>query len=256
MKIWGYWATLGWAILAFLAGQFVGSGALLWQRSGAWNSLLETPYDGILVTVFIAISNPITIGVIMLAVWLAHASQVDYLALKWPQKRDVILGVACLVGLIALCDALLYLSGRDLVTQFQLQSYTTAAAEGWLLPMWLGAIVIAPAGEEIMFRGFLFRGWARSPEIARLASVFDVSTGTASPSWRAAWPAIIVISILWAALHVQYDWTGIAQIFVIGLFLGWMRWRSGSTLLTFFLHALFNLEGTMETVAQIHFFAK
>jgi membrane protease YdiL (CAAX protease family) len=256
MKIWGYWATLGWAILAFLAGQFVGSGALLWQRSGAWNSLLETPYDGILVTVFIAISNPITIGVIMLAVWFAHASQVDYLALKWPQKRDVVLGVVCLVGLIALCDALLYLSGRDLVTQFQLQSYTTAAAEGWLLPMWLGAIVIAPAGEEIMFRGFLFRGWARSPEIARLASVFDVSTGTASPPGRAAWPAIIVISILWAALHVQYDWTGIAQIFVIGLFLGWMRWRSGSTLLTFFLHALFNLEGTMETVAQIHFFAK
>jgi len=256
MRIWGYWTTLGWAILAFLAGQFVGSGALLWQRSGAWNALLETPYDGIAVTVFIAISNPVTIGVIMLAVWLAHASQVDYLALKWPQQRDVILGVVCLVGLIALCDALLYLSGRDLVTQFQLQSYTTAAAEGWLLPMWLGAIVIAPAGEEAMFRGFLFRGWARSPEIARLAAVFDVSTGTASPSGRAAWPAIIVISILWAALHVQYDWTGIAQIFVIGLFLGWMRWRSGSTLLTFFLHALFNLEGTMETVAQIHFFAK
>jgi uncharacterized protein len=65
-----------------------------------------------------------------------------------------------------------------------------------------------------------------------------------------------VISVLWASLHVQYDWTGIVQIFAIGLFLGFMRWRSGSTLLTFFLHALFNLEGTMETVAQLHFFTK
>jgi membrane protease YdiL (CAAX protease family) len=55
---------------------------------------------------------------------------------------------------------------------------------------------------------------------------------------------------------VQYDWVGVLQILVIGLFLGFMRWRSGSTLLTFFLHALFNLEGTMETVAQVHFFAK
>lgn len=236
MKIWGYWATLGWAILAFLAGQFVGSGALLWQRSGAWNSILETPYDGISVTLFIAISNPITIGILMLAVWLAHTSQVDYLALKWPQKRDVIFGLIGLVVLIAVCDTLLYVSGRDLVTQFQLQSYTTAAAEGWLLPMWLGAIVIAPAGEEIMFRGFLFRGWARTE--------------------RTMWPAIIVISVLWASLHVQYDWTGIAQIFAIGLFLGFVRWRSGSTLLTFILHALFNLEGTMETVAQLHFFTK
>jgi len=81
----------------------------------------------------------------------------------------------------------------------------------------------------------LFRGWARSD--------------------RTMWPAIVVISLLWAALHVQYDWTGILQIFVIGLFLGWTRWRSGSLLLTFLLHALFNLEGTLETVLQIHFFS-
>lgn len=236
MKIWGYWATLGWAILAFLAGQLVGSAVLLWQHAGALSSLLETPYDGILVTLFVVISNPVTIGVIIVAVWFARADPADYLALKRPRRRDVILGLVCLVGLIAVCDALLYLSGRELVTQFQLQSYTTAAAEGWLLPMWFGAVIVAPAGEEIMFRGFLFRGWARTE--------------------RSLWPAIIVISVLWASLHVQYDWTGIAQIFVIGLFLGWMRWRSGSTLLTFFLHALFNLEGTMETVVQVHFFAK
>jgi hypothetical protein len=58
-----------------------------------------------------------------------------------------------------------------------------------------------------------------------------------------------------AALHIQYDWTGILQIFVIGLFLGWMRWRSNSTLLTLLLHTLFNLEGTMETMAQMRFFS-
>ena len=74
-------------------------------------------------------------------------------------------------------------------------------------------------------------------------------------SERSVWPAIVVISILWAALHIQYDWTGILQIFVIGLFLGWMRWRSGSTLLTFLLHTLFNLEGTLETVVQMRFFS-
>ena len=146
------------------------------------------------------------------------------------------LGIACLIGLIALSDALLYLSGRDLVTTFQVESYTTAAARAGCRLMLFAAIVVAPAGEEIMFRGFLFRGWARSE--------------------RSAWPAIVVISLLWAGLHVQYDWTGILQIFVIGLFLGWMRWRSGSTLLTFLLHALFNLEGTMETVVQVHFFTK
>ena len=68
-------------------------------------------------------------------------------------------------------------------------------------------------------------------------------------------PAIVVISVLWAALHIQYDWAGMLQIFVIGLFLGFVRWRSGSTLLTFVLHALFNLEGTMETVLFVKFFS-
>ena len=236
MKIWGYWTTLGWAILAFLAGQFIGFGLLLWLRAGSWNVILETPYDGVLVTLFILISNPVTVGVLALAVRFVRADQTEYLALKWPPTRYVTVGIAWLVGLIAVCDALLYFSGRTLVTPFQLQSYTTAAAEGWLLPMAFAAIVVAPAGEEIMFRGFLFRGWARTE--------------------RSTWPAIVVISLLWAGLHIQYDWTGVLQIFVIGLFLGWTRWRSGSTLLTFLLHALFNLEGTLETLVQVHFLAK
>jgi membrane protease YdiL (CAAX protease family) len=94
---------------------------------------------------------------------------------------------------------------------------------------------VAPAGEEIMFRGFLFRGLVTSE--------------------RSGWPAIAIISILWAALHIQYDLFGGAQIFVVGLFLGWVRWRSGSILLTFLLHALFNLEGTLETVLQVKFFS-
>lgn len=233
MKIWGYWTTLGWSIVAFLVGQFAGFAALLWLRGGDWDSVLQAPFDGVLVTIFIALSNPIMIGVLAIAVWLARSDWSDYFALKWPSAHDLAIGIAALVVLIAAGDALLYLNGRDLVTGFQLQSYTTAAAAGWLPAMFAAAIVIAPAGEEAMFRGFLFRGWVRSR--------------------RSLWPAIVVISILWAMLHIQYDWTGVLQIFVIGLFLGWMRARSGSLLLTFLLHALFNVEGTLETLALVHF---
>jgi membrane protease YdiL (CAAX protease family) len=233
MKIWGYWATLGWSIVAFLLGQFVGFGVLLWLRGGDWDLILQTPFDGVVVTIFIALSNPVTIGVLAIAIRLARSDLSDYFALKWPAAHDLAFGIAALVVLIAASDALLYLSGRELVTAFQLQSYTTAAAAGWLPAMLAAAIMIAPAGEEAMFRGFLFRGWVRSP--------------------RSVWPGIAVISILWAMLHIQYDWTGVLQIFVVGLFLGWMRWRSGSLVLTFLLHALFNLEGTLETLALIHF---
>jgi len=235
MRIWGYWATFGWAVLAFLVGQFAALAALLLCRFGNLDSLLATPFDGATVTLFILIANPITVAIIALVVWLKRARQVDYLALRLPPMRDLRASLLWLVALIALGDAALHFSGYPLVTPFQLQSYTTALTEGWLPALLAGAIIVAPAGEEILFRGFLFRGWARSE--------------------RTTWPAIVVISLLWAALHVQYDWTGIVQIFVIGLFLGWMRWRSGSLLLTFLLHALFNLEGSLETVLKIHFFS-
>ena len=235
MRIWGYWATLAWAFLAFFLGQFAGLAVLLLWRTSDVNSLLATPFDGATVTLFIVIANPIMIAVIALAVRIVRARQAEYLALTLPVAGYLRPALVGLVGLIVLGDALLYVGGYPLVTPFQLQSYATAAAEGWLPAMLIGAIVVAPAGEEIMFRGFLFRGWVRSD--------------------RSAWPAIVVISLLWAALHVQYDWTGILQIFVIGLFLGWIRWRSASTLLTFLLHALFNAEGTLETVLQIRFFS-
>jgi uncharacterized protein len=71
----------------------------------------------------------------------------------------------------------------------------------------------------------------------------------------AAWPAIVIISLLWMLPHLQYDWTGMAEIFIAGLVLGWVRWRSGSTLLTFLLHGLFNLEGTIETILQVKYFS-
>jgi membrane protease YdiL (CAAX protease family) len=235
MKVWGYWATLGWGFLAFVAGQFLTLAALLWFDFSDLKSLLAVPFDGKLVTLFVLIANPITIAIVVLAVWLAAGRLADYLALALPPFRDLKIGLVWLVALIAVGDALLYFGGYPLVTPFQEQSFTTAAAEGWLPALLVGAIVAAPAGEEVLFRGFLFRGWARSE--------------------RATWPAIVVISLLWSALHVQYDWTGILQIFVIGLFLGWMRARSGSILLTFLLHALFNVEGTLETVVQMRFFS-
>jgi uncharacterized protein len=232
MKIWGYWATLGWAVLAFVVGQFAALGLYIWWRPGSLQALMATPFDGAFITFILLISNPITIAVIAFAVLLARVDLSDYLAIKWPPRRDIVIGLLSLIVLIALSDALLYLGGEALVTPFQLQSYKTAEAEGWLAAMLVATIIVAPAGEEVVFRGFLFRGWARSP--------------------RTTWPAIIAISLLWAALHVQYDWTGILQIFVVGLYLGWLRWRGGSMLLTFVLHALFNAEGTMETFVQLH----
>jgi uncharacterized protein len=226
-----YLATAAWAFAAFVAGQIAALIALLAWWHGDIHALSASEYDGAVVALSVLVLNPVTIGVLMLAVDLKGANQAEYLGLVWPRLHAVTVGIIGIIVIIALTDALLFVSGRAIVSPFQVVSYTTAAAEGWLPLMWIATVLVAPAGEEILFRGFLFRGFVRSE--------------------RAAVPAIIVISLLWAGLHLQYDWTGMAEIAVAGLFLGWVRWRSGSTLLTFLLHALFNFEGMIETLVQV-----
>ena len=70
------------------------------------------------------------------------------------------------------------------------------------------------AGEEILFRGFLFRGCRRSR--------------------RDVWFVIVLTALLWA-VHLQYDPYVIAQVFAYGLVFGWLRWVTGSTILTMLL---------------------
>jgi len=70
-------------------------------------------------------------------------------------------------------------------------------------------------------------------------------------SERSAIPAILVISLLFAAIHVQYDWFGILQVFFVGLLLGLVRWRSGSTVLTILMHVLINLWATVQSMIKV-----
>ena len=145
------------------------------------------------------------------------------------KPRDAAITLAVTVALALAFDALDYLLDRDLVPSEQINFYRSAreAGAGWLVTLWIDVVVAAPLGEEIVFRGFLYRGWARSP--------------------RAVVPAVAVISALWAILHVHYDWFLILEIFLVGLVLGWARWRSGSTMLTFAMHAFNNTWATVET---------
>jgi membrane protease YdiL (CAAX protease family) len=226
-----YLATFGWALAAFVVGQIAAWVVLVWWGRGDLGAVLSQPFDGALVTISVFVINPVEVAILVMAVRLKGADPIRYLALVPPRLRSLVIGVAGIVMIIGVTDLLLVANGRALVSTFQEVSYTSAAAEGWLPLLWIATVLVAPAGEEIMFRGYMFRGFVRSE--------------------RSAWPAIVIIAVLWAVPHLQYDWVGISEIFVAGLFLGWVRWRSGSTLLTFLLHALFNLEGMIETVVQV-----
>jgi membrane protease YdiL (CAAX protease family) len=57
---------------------------------------------------------------------------------------------------------------------------------------------------------------------------------------------IVLTAAVWAAIHVQYDLHGILVIFFLGLFLGWVRYRTGSLWLCVMLHSIMNLIATIQ----------
>jgi membrane protease YdiL (CAAX protease family) len=225
MKVWGIWATLAFAILAFVLGQAMGFAVLSLVKS-IDPGRVDT--DGTAVAIYTLISNPVEIVTLVLAIQLLGTDVREYLGIDVPHRRDVAIAVAALAAAIALADATTFALGKDMVPPFQIELHRTAREEGSLPWLWLAIVLAAPVGEELLFRGFMFRGFVHEP--------------------RDAVPGILVISLIWSMLHVQYDWFGTAQVFAIGLLFGFVRWRTGSTTLAILMHVLLNLESVVETV--------
>jgi len=180
-----------------------------------------------------------TVVMVPVLAWVARSrgwQAADYLGWIVPKRRDAAVALAVTLGvyvaLVLAFDALDYLRNRsDLGSSFTINAYRSAREAGGLVTMWIAFVVAAPLQEELLFRGFLYRGWARSP--------------------RAAVPAVAVISALWAIAHLQYDWLLILYVFLYSLMLGWARWYSGSTVLTFAIHALTNASALVLTTWKL-----
>ena len=102
----------------------------------------------------------------------------------------------------------------------------------WLPGLLFAMMVLAPVGEETLFRGFLYAGIAAS---------------RAGPIM-----AIIISTVAFSVLHGQYDWYGMASVAAMGLYLGTVRFRTQSLYLTMLLHAIANAFATLEMVVQEH----
>ncbi len=224
---WGFWSTTGYgltAVATWFAAQLVAVFvmlALLGVGGNASDFEVQTlASHALTIAVATILSMPAPIAVIAMAARFARCSAIDYLALYWPRRADLIVGIVIIAVLLPLGDLTSWLTGRDLIPPAVVDAYRSARSSGTLMLLAVALIVAAPLMEELLFRGFLFPGYARS----RL-----------SP-----WGAILLTSAGWAVMHVQYETFYIVQIFVLGCVFGWLRWSSGSTLLTVILHAIVN----------------
>jgi len=224
---WGFWATTAYgmaAIVAWMATQlsvaFLVLAAIGVGRNASDFEVETLASHALTIALATILAMPAPIAVIAAAARLRRCAVADYLALRSPKPADLIVGLIFIAVLLPLGDLSSWMTGRDLVPAAVVEAYRSARSSGTLVLLALALVVAAPLMEELLFRGFLFRGYAAS----RLGP----------------WGAIVLTSLGWAVMHVQYEAFYIVQIFVLGLAFGWLRWRSGSTTLTVILHGIVN----------------
>ena len=232
-RIWKFWGTALWGLFIF-AAMFVGQIAVV-----AWFVLMrEGPIDiaaaihvvggGLTISLSVIMGLPAVLAALWVAIRFSRTPFADYLALRWPSSTELLIGVIALFVLVMGWDLLSRATGREVTPGFMGEVLQSARADGALLLLVIAFTVAAPVTEEFFARGFLYRGWSES------------SLGTAG--------AILLSSLVWTALHLQYDWFFFGEVFSIGLLLGYLRFRYNSTWLTVVLHGLNNTAAVVQTI--------
>ena len=232
--VWNFWGTTLWGLVVF-AAMFIGQISVViffLIEGGGFSDFRDAvrvvASNGLAISLSVIAGLPAVVVALWFAIRRTGVGFADYLALRWTTWRNVILGVVGLVVLVEGWDLLSRATGHAVTPDFMIDVLKSARGGNsvWLLA--LAICVAAPVTEEMFARGFLYRGWSES--FLRVPG------------------AIFLSSLAWTSLHLQYDWFFFSEVFCIGLWFGYMRYRSNSLWLTILLHGLNNLGALVQTM--------
>lgn len=167
-----------------------------------------------------AVLTPLTFAC---AFVMDRTSPLEYLGFSLPSVKSTVWSVLSILCFIAASDGLTWMLGREIVPPFMREVYLSAGHPAFFT---IALVLGAPLVEEVVFRGFLYRGFIHT----RAQFI-----GTA-----------ILTSLVWALLHTQYDLYAICTIFVGGLMLCYARHASQSIIPCLLMHSIMNLVATLE----------
>jgi membrane protease YdiL (CAAX protease family)/Tfp pilus assembly protein PilF len=174
-------------------------------------------------------SQALGLGVGLAAVPLMGAALLGFARQPWGEPfawpPRIAGGKLLLAAIAAFGCALLFESGYT----WLVERITGKPIPGQMIVSWLsagghsrwvtflGVALLAPAGEEVLFRGL----------------IFGAIRGRLSSGWT-----VVITAALFALMHLQPIY--FAPLFAIGLVLGWARDRSGGLALPIMLHCVNN----------------
>jgi uncharacterized protein len=231
-RIWKFWGTALWGLFIFaalFAGQIAVVAWFVLRREGPIDlaAAIHVVGGGLTISLSVIMGLPAVLAALWLAIRQSRTPFSDYLALRGTSWINFLIGGVALGVLIAGWDLLSRATGREVTPGFMEEVLKSARADGALWLLAIAFCVAAPVSEELFARGFLYRGWSES---------FLRPAG-----------GIVLSSLVWTALHLQYDWYFFGEVFSIGLLLGYLRYRFNSTWLTIIVHGLNNLAAVVQT---------
>lgn len=230
---WGAWATAGFGLaiigayllLGVAIGVVIAMVYALVRPGNPPSALTGSLLSGEGLLVSLTTIAGAVLGVGLAAAFIASRKTLsfkEYVGLR-PIRAWTVLGTVLLTGLLLALSALFDTLVKVPPSGFDEHVYRTSI---WPPLLWAALVVFAPAFEETLFRGFLFEGFRRS----RLGIA-----GT-----------IILTALLWSGLHIQYGVYQIGTIFVLGLVLGLVKYRTNSLWGPLIIHALWNLAAVVQ----------
>lgn len=229
----GFWWTSFWGFIIFIAlfgGQIAVVAYFLLSQDSPLDSsaIVHVAARGLTISLSVIMGLPAVLVAVYFAVRHTRTPFAEYLGLRWTSWKFFALGIAGMVAIVMGWDLMSRALGRDVAPGFMMDVLKTAQADNTVWLLVIAFCVAAPVSEELFARGFLYRGW--------------------SDSFLRVPGAIVLSSLVWTALHLQYDWYFFLEVLCLGLWFGFLRARSHSTLLTIVLHGLNNLAATIQTM--------
>lgn len=179
---------------------------------------------------------------------------------------DSLRGILGLLAIYPVCSLLGLLSMKFVPSQFQRVNFileflrTADVSAGWKVLAITTAVIAAPIFEEIFFRGIFQSALRRYParrhvtatatnelpptRLQRLRTTFLRVVHTLGVYLRRPWPAIVIVSLLFAAAHVDFKtFKGLGDVlplFALSMALGYNYERCGRLWPSILMHTLFN----------------
>jgi uncharacterized protein len=227
---WRFWATFGlgaavlgaWGLAQVIVVLVIlFSSGMISQLRGAYTTEAEMEAFKIqfMSRVFApatVISCPVGLAMCWFFVRIRRLPVLEYLGLVRPRIKPLLFSLGAMLAVVMGMDYLSSLAGVKRGDEDMVKIIAEAPS---MTLSCIALVVAAPLFEEILFRGFLFRG-------------FSISIGPIL--------TVLLTSLIFAALHTQYNIVGILMVFSAGATMGCTRWWTGSTTITILQHAMMN----------------